>query len=43
MYQWTFNEEDVLVMTSNVQGFIYNPTLQTNVAGDALELLYTLY
>lgn len=43
MYQWTFNEEDILVMTSNVHGFIYNPSLQTNVAGDALELLYTLY
>jgi ABC-type transport system substrate-binding protein len=43
MYLWTFYQENILVMTSNVQGFVYNPALSTNAAGDALQQFAYLY
>jgi len=43
MYLWTWYGLNFLVMTSNVQGFSYNPALSTNAGGDALQTFSTLY
>lgn len=42
MYYWTIYPENILVMTSNVHGFMYNPAASTNAGGDALEYFYNL-
>ncbi len=44
MYTWTFSSYDILALTSNVQGFQFNPSLSTNAGGDAgPELFVELY
>jgi ABC-type transport system substrate-binding protein len=43
MYLWTIYPLNILVMTSNVLGFQYNPAGSTDAGGDALEYFYYLY
>ena len=44
MYLWTFYSINFMAMTSNVQGFYYNPSLSTSAGGVAgPEYLATLY
>lgn len=42
MYLWTIYPLNILVMTSNVHGWMYNPATSTNAGGDALEYFYNL-
>lgn len=42
MYLWTIYPLNILVMTSNVHGFAYNPATSTDAGGDALEYFYNL-
>ena len=41
-YLWTIYPLNILVMTSNVHGFQYNPAASTDAGGDALEYFYYL-
>ena len=43
MYLWTIYPLNILVMTSNVHGFQYNPAASTDAGGDAMEYFYYLY
>jgi len=43
MYLWTFYPLNIAVMTSNVQGWVWNPATSNDAAGFALEYFYTLY
>jgi ABC-type transport system substrate-binding protein len=43
MYLWTIYPLNMLVMTSNVHGFQYNPAASTDAGGDAMEYFYYLY
>lgn len=43
MYLWTIYPLNILVVTSNVHGFVYNTASSTDAGGDALEYFYTLY
>jgi hypothetical protein len=40
MYQWTLNPEYFYVMTSNVHGFLYNPSLPIQPTGYYFATMY---
>jgi len=43
MYLWTVYQQQYLVMTSNVNGFVHNPAVFTDVGTNALQYFSTLY